>query len=61
MNYKKKTQQAPEVTVPDREQYIVTDKIEANVNNRSINAVRGDRIMLNTTEVKVLARSVLKL
>lgn len=41
--------------------YIVTDKIDATINNVSITAIRGDRLMLTPDQAKVLRYSVLEL
>lgn len=44
-----------------KSKYIVTDKIDASINNVSITAIRGDRLMLTPDQAKVLRYSVLLL
>lgn len=41
--------------------YVVTDKISAYINNRPIKANRGDRLLLNDDEAKVIQNFIIKL
>lgn len=41
--------------------YVATDKIIALINNRAIKAERGDRLLLNDDEAKVIHNFIIKL
>lgn len=58
---RKKTAIPADPPVADKKLYVVTDPIQGFVQNRRIQAVRGDKLHLSDDEAKVFKDSILEI